>query len=501
MAVDVRNFVGNSWVAAAAGRTAPFFDPSTGLELGSLADSAESDVDAAVAAAHEAGREWRETSLPERVALMHRAADIVDRRAEEFTGLLAADTGCAVRMSAALQVAGTAMLLREWPKLVSYLERPQASPIDASAFLGQWETHRVPLGVIAALTPFNVPMYVVGQKAIPALLAGNTVVVKPSPLAPVGPKLFAEVMAEAGLPAGALNVVNGGVAPSQHLVGHPGVAGVSFTGSTATGSKVMATAAASLKRVQLELGGKSPAVILEDADFDLALPGAVFGSVLHAGQICVATSRLIVPRSRYEEACDRLAELVGALRVGPATDPDTDVGPVVSASSAKRVHEMLARAQDEGAKVAARARTNGELPSGGYYVVPTVLRDVTPDMEIAQEETFGPVITVLAADSVDHAVEIANSTRYGLAASVWGRDLVAARAVGDRIESGTVWVNEYGMAHVSDSPMEGWKHSGIGAQYGTAALDGLTRTKSFYTALDPDPARRPYGLLGAQWNN
>ncbi|ROS44458.1 aldehyde dehydrogenase family protein [Amycolatopsis thermoflava] len=497
--MDVLNFVSNSWTPAQAGRTTPFFDPSTGLRLGELADSSTGDVDAAVAAAVEAGRTWRETPLAERVALMYRAADIVDRRAEEFTGLLAADTGCAVRMSAALQVAGTAMLFREWPKLAPYLERPAAAPIDASVFLGQWEVHREPLGVIAALTPFNVPMYVVGQKAIPALLAGNTVVVKPSPLAPVGARLFAEVMAEAGLPAGALNIVNGGVTPSQHLVAHPDVAGISFTGSTETGSKVMATAAASLKRLQLELGGKSPAVILEDADFELALPGAVFGSVLHAGQICVATSRLIVPRSRYDEACDRLAALVGALRVGPATDPDTDVGPVVSAASAKRVHDMIARAQDQGAKIAGRARTLGELPEGGYYVVPTVLRDVTSDMEIAQEETFGPVITVLAADSVDHAVEIANSTRYGLAASVWGSDLVAARAIGARIESGTVWINEYGMASVPDSPMQGWKASGIGAQYGTAALDDLTRTKSFYTALDPDPARRPYGLLGAQW--
>ncbi|WP_166462903.1 aldehyde dehydrogenase family protein [Amycolatopsis acidicola] len=500
IAVDVRNFVGGSWQPAEGERTTVNFDPSTGKQLGLLAESSAADVDRAVGAAIEAGREWRETPLSQRIELLHRAADIVDRRAEELTGLLAADTGCAIRMSAALQVAGTSMLLREWPKLAPYLERPEAAPIDASAFLGQWETHRLPLGVIAALTPFNVPMYVVGQKAIPALLAGNTVVVKPSPLAPAGPALFAEVLAEAGLPAGALNIVNGGAAPSQHLVAHPEVAGVSFTGSSATGSKVMATASETLKRVQLELGGKSPAVILEDADFDLALPGAVFGSVLHAGQICVATSRLIVPRGRYEEACERLAGLVGALRAGPATDPDTDVGPVVSASSAKRVHDMIARAQDQGAKIAGRAGTNGELPDGGYYVVPTVLRDVTSEMDIAQEETFGPVITVLAADSVDHAVEIANSTRYGLAASVWGSDLVAARAVGERIDSGTVWVNEYGMAHVRDSPMEGWKYSGVGAQYGTAALDGLTRTKSFYTALDPDPARRPYGLLGAKWN-
>ena len=497
--MKIDNYVNGRWQASDSGAVSDYFDPSSGERIGEQPDSTLADVDRAVEAARAAQPDWAALSVAERVEALGRMAEILTRRSGELVEPMTADTGCATRLVPGLQLGGTSMLFDRWPELAHHLGHPEPAAISTSTGLGQWEVRRDPLGVVAALTPFNVPMYVVAQKTIPALMAGNTVVVKPSPLAPVGPTAFAELAEEAKLPPGVFNLVHGDVATSQHLVSHPGINAVSFTGSTAVGSAVMASAAGSLKRVQLELGGKSPAVILPDADLNLAMPGAVFGSYLHAGQVCVACSRIIAPSERYDEICDYLVSLVAQLKHGSAHDPQTDIGPVMSMASAERIQRTIVAAQDAGAKVIGEAEVAPDLPSGGYYVTPTVLSGVTRDMAVAQDEVFGPVITVMRADSVEDAIDIANSTKYGLAASVWGADLTQARAVGARIESGTVWINEYGVADVAASPMEGWKVSGMGSQYGVAALHDLTRAQSVYTALDPEPSRRPYTLLGSNW--
>lgn len=492
------NFIGGAWVEAEG--VIPVDDPSTGELIGHVPDSDAAAVEQAVAAARGAFEgPWRRFSVQDRADALRRLASALEARFEELVDEMVADTGATVRFCPMLQVGAPMAHLRDFAEMAHHLEGPESFPIDTNPGFGQWELHREPVGVVGAFTPYNFPLFMCVWKIAPALLAGNTVVLKPSPLTPVGPEALARAAIEAGLPAGVLNIVHGDRVAGEALAAHPGVDLISFTGSTAVGTQVMASAAATAKEVILELGGKSPAVVLPDADAELAVRGVLFSSMMHAGQACVATTRMLVPDSRYDEFCDLLQQRASVLQVGPADQYSTDVGPVISEAARIKVEKFVAAGLEAGARALVGGQPPVGLPEGGHYVSPTVLVDLDNDNPAAHEEIFGPVLSVIRYSDVEDAIRIANDTRYGLAAAVWGTDLVRAREVALRIKGGLTWINDAAQADVRRTPLSGRGMSGVGTENGRDGLLGYTKVRSLYTALDTNLDARPYGVVGSEW--
>lgn len=492
------NFIGGSWVEAPG--VLPVDDPSTGEQIGLVPDSGPEAVGAAVAAARAAFEgPWRRMTVEDRADALRRLATALESRFDELVEELVADTGATARFCPMLQVGAPLAHLRDFAEMAHHLREPESFPIQANPGLGQWELHREPVGVVGAFTPYNFPLFMCVWKVAPALLAGNTVVLKPSPLTPFGPDALAAAAIEAGLPAGVLNIVHGDRVAGEALVAHPGVDLVSFTGSTAVGTRVMAAASATAKEVILELGGKSPGLVLPDADAELAVRGTLFSSMMHAGQACVATTRMLVPSSRYDEFCDLLQQRASVLRVGPAADFTTDVGPVISDAARVRVEKFVSAGLEHGARALVGGEPPTGVPSGGHYVSPTVLVDLDNDNPAAHEEIFGPVLSVIRYETVEDAIRIANATPYGLAAAVWGADLVRAREVALRVRGGLTWVNDVAQADVMRTPLAGRGMSGVGAENGRDGLLAYTKVRSLFTALDTNLDARAYGVVGSEW--
>ena len=476
-------------------------NPSTGEPLCTVPMSTVQEAKQAVASARGAfeGGPWARTTPTARAEVLVALAEAMEARFTDIEADIVADTGCTARVTSMLQVGGALAHLRDFAEMAPMLASPQAFPISQLNGFGQSEVHREPHGVVAAFTPYNFPLLVSIWKAAPALLAGNTVVIKPSPLTPLGAQVFAEACHSVGLPPGVVNVLHGDAIAGQALAADPGVDLITFTGSTAVGAALMETASATTKPTLLELGGKSPSILLDDADIELATRGTLFACMLNSGQVCAGTTRMLVPRRIYGDVCELLRERVAAMVVGPAELDETDVGPVISSVHRDRIAGHVTGAVDQGARVA----VGGSMPAGlppGYYVEPTVLVDVDPSMAVAQEEIFGPVLSVIPYDSVADAVRIANGTRYGLAASVWSADLARARDVARRVESGTVWINDFGVADVTRTPFGGRKQSGLGAEFGVEGLFAYTQPKSIYTALDADVDNRGYSVVSLGWD-
>jgi betaine-aldehyde dehydrogenase len=434
-----------------------------------------------------------------RADALRRLASVLESRFDALADGLVTDAGATARFCPMVQVGAPLAHLRDFAEMAPLLEEPTSFPLQAAPGFGHWELHREPVGVVGAFTPYNFPLFMCVWKIAPALLAGNTVVLKPSPLTPVGPDALVDAAIEAELPPGVLNVVHGDRVAGEALVAHPGVDLISFTGSTAVGTRVMAAAAATAKDVVLELGGKSPALVLPDADAELAVRGTLFSSMMHAGQACVATTRMLVPDARYDEFTDLLQKRASVLRVGPAAEFTTDVGPVISEAARTRVEKLVAAGIERGARVLVGGDRPVGVPDGGHYVSPTVLVDLDNDNPAAREEIFGPVLSVIRYSGVDEAVRIANDTPYGLAAAVWGTDLVRARETALRLRSGLTWVNDVGQADVARTPLAGRGMSGVGQENGVDGLFAYTKTRSLYTALDTSPDRRGYGVVGGEW--
>jgi len=333
-----------------------------------------------------------------------------------------------------------------------------------------------PVGVVAAIVPWNVPQFVTMSKLAPALVSGCTMVLKPAPETPLDAYLMAELLHEAGVPAGVVNIVAAGREVGEHLVRHPGVDKVAFTGSTAAGRTIASICGEQLKRYSLELGGKSAAIILDDADLGSTMEGLKFASLMNNGQACVAQTRILASRSKYDEVVEALVTTVGAMSVGDPNDPATEIGPLVAQRQQERVEKYIALGQEEGARVALGG--NG-MPTGldkGWYVQPTVFADVDNSMRIAQEEIFGPVLAVIPYDDVDDAVRIANDSAYGLAGSVWTEDGDAGMDIARRVRTGTFGVNQYTMDFVA--PFGGYKASGVGREFGKEGLEHYLELKS-----------------------
>jgi len=474
-----RNYIGGEWVLAAGQARSAVIDPSTEEAVAEIALGNAQDVAVAVAAARRAFAAWSGSSPQSRAALLDRVHGLILERAESFAQAISREMGCAITMARGAQVPGAAEHVR--------VARDLAGSYPFLTHRGSTAIVREPIGVCGLITPWNWPLNQITAKVAPALAAGCTVVLKPSELSPLSALLFAEVMHDAGAPAGVFNLVNGeGPEVGAALASHPDVDMISITGSTRAGVLVAQAAAPTVKRVAQELGGKSPNLILPDADFARAIPAAVAAGMRNVGQSCNAPTRMIVPRERLTEVERIACEAASALVVGDPRSPQTTHGPVANRAQFNRVQEMIAVGIADGARLVCGGPGRPQGLERGFYVRPTIFSDVQPQMRIAQEEIFGPVLVIMAYDSVDEAVEIANGTVYGLGAHVQGQDLAAARAVAARIRSGQVHINNPPWR--PDVPFGGYKRSGNGREYGLEGFQEYLETKAILEYGEEQPA-------------
>jgi aldehyde dehydrogenase (NAD+) len=474
-------FIGGQWRAPASGETYPTINPATEEVSAQVAKGDERDVDLAVQAARRAFDQgpWPRMAASERARLLWKLADLIGTHLDEMARLESVNTGKTLFDSGKVELPFAAEVFRYYAGWTTKIHGETLNLRDGAFTF----TLRQPLGVVGAIVPWNFPFLLASWKIAPALAAGNTVVLKPASLTPLTALRFAELTQEAGLPEGVFNVVPGpGGRAGMALVRHPGVDKVAFTGSTEVGKGIMREAAGSLKRVSLELGGKSPNIVLADADMEAALRGALTGIFYNKGEVCAAGSRLLVEQRVHDEFVGKLVERVKGLKVGDPMDKTTRMGPVVSAQQLESVLGYVEAGRRDGATLAAggeRARVgNGR----GYFVQPTVFTGVTNAMRIAREEIFGPVLSVIPFKDVDDAVAQGNETFYGLAAAVWTRDVGKALRVARALRAGTVWVNAYNLFDAA-LPFGGFKESGFGRELGQAGLDLYTEVKSVWVDL------------------
>jgi aldehyde dehydrogenase (NAD+) len=480
--------IGGAKIPAASRATYDSLDPFTQRAWARVPDAGVDDVDAAVRAARTALRgEWGSTSGFGRAKLLHRLADVVEREADRLALLETRDSGKLLR-----EMRTQLRYMPEWFRFYAGLaDKLEGSvPVsDRPNFLTY--TRHEPVGVVAAIVPWNSPLLLLAWKLAPALAAGCTFVVKPSDYTPATALEFADLVHEAGLPDGVFNVVTGnGPEVGRALVGHPGVDKVAFTGSTATGIDVAQNAARNLTRVSLELGGKSAQVVFPDADIEAAANGVIAGIFAATGQTCLAGSRLVVHSEIHDELVERIATRARAIVLGDPKDEATEMGPVANASQHERVLGFLGSARDQGATIVC----GGGSPDGlaGYFVEPTVITDVKPDMDVVTSEIFGPVLSVLRFADEAEAIDLANATDYGLAASVWTKDIHRGHRVAHQLEAGTVWVNAYRVV-APNVPFGGMKASGVGRENGLDAIKAYTETKSVWVELTGE-TRDPFTI-------
>ncbi len=473
MLVRDKLFIGGEWVDPDGSETIDVISPATEEVFGRVPHASEEDVDRAVAAARTAFDSglWPRTAPSERAELMARVSKLLQGQRDELARLITQENGSPISFSVGGQVIASTMVLDYYTVLAREFPFEELR----AGMLGAVLVRREPVGVVGAIVPWNVPLFTTLLKLGPALAAGCTVVLKPAPETPLDAYVLAEALAEAGLPPGVVNIVPAGREVGEHLVKHPDVDKIAFTGSTAAGKRIASLCGEQLKRVTLELGGKSAAIILDDADLDSVIPRLMPFALMNNGQACVAQTRILASRERYQDVADRLVDAVGAIQVGDPLEPSTSCGPLVAERQRDRVEGYIASGREQGARIA----IGGGRPAGldkGWYVEPTLFIDVDNSMRIAQEEIFGPVLALIPYGDADEAVAIANDSSYGLSGTVWTADVERGIDIARQVRTGTYSVNGFGMDF--KSPFGGFKQSGLGRELGPEGLQAYLEYKS-----------------------
>ena len=479
--MTAKMLIDGDWTASQAGGTFETVNPATGEVIDVVPDATAADVDSAVAAAKRAlsSTEWAGILPAARARLLWRIADLIEENGEELARLETTDQGQPFGISSAISIPNAVEHFRYyagWATKLHGVTVPLSIPgVD-------YRNRREPLGVCGLITPWNFPLMIAAWKLAPALVTGNTVVLKPAEQTPLSTIRLAELCMEAGVPRGVVNVVTGGPAVGQAIVRHPDVAKISFTGSTEVGRQIAAEAGSRLARVSLELGGKAPSIITPDADIDAILEGNIMGGLLNCGQVCAAYTRFYVDKKRADDFAQKIASIASGMHLGNGLEPTTQLGPLVSEEQLQRVDHYVRAGTAEGATlVTGGSRANGELARGFFYQ-PTVFTNVEDSMTIAREEIFGPVLSVIAYDDPAELAGRANDTDYGLAAVIWSRDIGTANRLAHEIKAGTVWINLPPFLDAA-APWGGMKASGVGREMGWEAILAYTDTKSIWTSL------------------
>ena len=472
-----RLLINGEWVEGS--RKFDTINPAAGEVLTSVAEASPADVDRAVTAARNAFEDrngaWRKMSASDRGKLIWRLADLIEQNIDELAELETLDNGKPIFESRYVDMPMVVDVLRYYAGWATKIHGETVNNFD-TAFT---YTLREPVGVVGLIVPWNFPLLLASWKLGPALACGNTVILKPAEQTPLSALRLGELVIEAGFPAGVVNILTGGPETGKSIVRHPGIDKIAFTGSTAVGKEIMRGAADSLKRITLELGGKSPNIVFSDADVDSAVKGAINGIFYGKGEVCNAGSRLFLEAGLKDEFTEKLAARAAKMRPADPLDPKTRMGAIVSQEQMNTVLGYIEAGKNEGASLLAGGKRVSLDGSNGYFIEPTIFGDVKNDMTIAREEIFGPVLSVLTFDDVDEVIEQANSNPYGLAAAVWTRDIKKAHMVSRRLKAGTVWINTYGLMDAS-VPFGGFKSSGIGRELGMQAIEHYTEVKTVW---------------------
>ena len=476
-------FIDGKWVEAASGKTFPTYNPATGEVLAQIAEGDREDIDRAVKAARRAFESgpWHEMTASQRGRIIWKLGDLIEEHLEEFAQLESLDNGKPLSVARVADVPLAADLFHYMAGWATKIEG-NTIPISAASRRVKYfaYTLREPVGVVGQIIPWNFPLLMAAWKLGPALATGCTVVLKPAEQTPLSALLLAELMAEAGFPDGVVNVVPGyGETAGAALAAHPDVDKIAFTGSTEVGRLILQAAAGNLKKVSLELGGKSPNLVFADADMKATIPGAASAIFFNHGQCCCAGSRLYVEQSIFDHVVHGVAEQAKKIKLGPGFDPETSMGPLVSEEQMNRVCSYLESGLHEGAEAIVGGH---KRPGSGYFVEPTVLVKTKPDMKVIREEIFGPVVCAMPFRDVDKLIAEANQSEYGLAAAVWTRDISKAHRIAEKLRAGTVWINCYNVFDAA-LPFGGYKQSGWGREMGHEALELYTEVKAVCAAI------------------
>jgi acyl-CoA reductase-like NAD-dependent aldehyde dehydrogenase len=478
----IKMLIGGQWVEAASGKTFDTINPSTGQVLAKVAQAEAEDIDRAVAAARRAFESgpWPKLTPSQRGRLLWKVADLIEQHAEELAKLETLDNGKPIKYSRLVDVPLTADHFRYFAGWATKLEG-ETIPVSVPNMFTY--TLREPMGVVGQIIPWNFPLQMASWKLAPALACGNTVVLKPAEQTPLTALRLGELICEAGFPEGVVNILPGfGETAGAALAAHPGVDKIAFTGSTEVGKKIVHASADNLKKVTLELGGKSPNIIFPDADLKFAVRGAMNAIFFNQGQVCTAGSRLFAHKSVYDSVLSGMTGLASKMNLGPGIDPTTELGPLVSQEQLERVMNYITIGKREGATpTTGGERAQGDL-SQGYFVKPTIFDHVADNMTIAREEIFGPVVVVMPFEEVEEVAVRANQSIYGLAAAVWTNDVKKVHRMVAALKAGVVWVNTYNQFDAA-APFGGYKQSGYGREMGHAVLDAYTQTKTAWINL------------------